>query len=71
MTKQVTWIQMVRLPPCVDYRKLDTRISFLLLCPSMHCHDTPPLTVSLKEAFGQKDEPHHKNTAGSTGNFST
>ena len=27
--------------------------------------------VSLKEAFGLKDEPHHKNTAGSSQNFST
>ena len=28
------------------------------------------ITVSLKEAFDQKDVPHHKNTAGSTQNFS-
>ena len=35
------------------------------------CNFTIMLTVSLKEAFGQKDVPHHKNTAGSTQNFIT
>ena len=28
-------------------------------------------TVSLKDAFGQNDVPHHENTAGVTGNTST
>ena len=53
---------------CFDQSCAIFRIVWMIVMAVWGCCWT---TVSLKKDFGQKDVPHHKNTAGSTRNTST